>query len=116
MTATTSFYREHGTANGSRRIGTWFGMRWAQLDDGGLFVDGFGCESDVHVPSPVGRKWSGREDPNLRPPGPEPGALPGWATPRIFSVIFPVAPTQARAAVNYRVMIRHAATILLACF
>jgi hypothetical protein len=22
-------------------------------------------------------KWSGREDLNLRPPGPEPGALPG---------------------------------------
>ena len=27
-------------------------------------------------------KWSGREDSNLRPPGPEPGALPGSATPR----------------------------------
>src|SRR5579862_6218757 len=27
-------------------------------------------------------KWSGREDLNLRPPGPEPGALPGCATPR----------------------------------
>src|SRR3954462_75685 len=26
--------------------------------------------------------WSGREDLNLRPPGPEPGALPGCATPR----------------------------------
>ena len=24
-----------------------------------------------------GNKWSGREDSNLRPPGPEPGALPG---------------------------------------
>ena len=24
-----------------------------------------------------GLKWSGREDLNLRPPGPEPGALPG---------------------------------------
>jgi hypothetical protein len=24
-----------------------------------------------------GMKWSGREDSNLRPPGPEPGALPG---------------------------------------
>ena len=23
------------------------------------------------------KKWSGREDLNLRPPGPEPGALPG---------------------------------------
>jgi hypothetical protein len=27
-------------------------------------------------------EWSGREDLNLRPPGPEPGALPGCATPR----------------------------------
>src|SRR5436190_6785448 len=26
---------------------------------------------------PRGRRWSGREDLNLRPPGPEPGALPG---------------------------------------
>ena len=26
--------------------------------------------------------WSGREDSNLRPPGPKPGALPGCATPR----------------------------------
>ena len=25
----------------------------------------------------VANKWSGREDSNLRPPGPEPGALPG---------------------------------------
>jgi hypothetical protein len=24
-----------------------------------------------------GKDWSGREDLNLRPPGPEPGALPG---------------------------------------
>ena len=29
-------------------------------------------------------KWSGREDSNLRPPGPEPGALPDCATPRLF--------------------------------
>ena len=30
-------------------------------------------------PQPLSRtkKWSGREDLNLRPPGPEPGALPG---------------------------------------
>jgi hypothetical protein len=27
-------------------------------------------------------EWSGREDSNLRPPGPEPGALPDCATPR----------------------------------
>ena len=25
----------------------------------------------------LGEDWSGREDLNLRPPGPEPGALPG---------------------------------------
>src|SRR5436853_7676172 len=30
-----------------------------------------------------GIKWSGREDLNLRPPCPEPGALPGCATPRL---------------------------------
>ena len=29
-----------------------------------------------------GEEWSGREDLNLRPPGPEPGALPDCATPR----------------------------------
>ena len=29
-----------------------------------------------------GEEWSGREDSNLRPPGPEPGALPDCATPR----------------------------------
>ena len=28
-------------------------------------------------------KKSGRQDSNLRPPGPKPGALPGCATPRI---------------------------------
>ena len=26
--------------------------------------------------------WSGRQDSNLRPPGPKPGALPDCATPR----------------------------------
>jgi hypothetical protein len=26
--------------------------------------------------------WSGRQDSNLRPPGPKPGALPACATPR----------------------------------
>jgi hypothetical protein len=29
-------------------------------------------------------EWSGREDSNLRPPGPEPGALPDCATPRMY--------------------------------
>ena len=34
---------------------------------------------------------SGREDLNLRPPGPEPGALPGCATPRITALLkYPV--------------------------
>ena len=28
-------------------------------------------------PDVIDSKWSGREDLNLRPPGPEPGALPG---------------------------------------
>ena len=53
------------------------------------------CEPAAEIPSeaegpkftgaPIGNskeKWSGREDLNLRPPGPEPGALPGCATPR----------------------------------
>src|SRR5450755_2296456 len=31
---------------------------------------------------PRGEEWSGREDSNLRPHGPEPCALPGCATPR----------------------------------
>ena len=29
-------------------------------------------------------KWSGRQDSNLRPPGPKPGALPSWATSRFY--------------------------------
>jgi mRNA-degrading endonuclease toxin of MazEF toxin-antitoxin module len=40
---------------------------------------------------PTTGKWSGREDLNLRPPGPEPGALPGCATPRTS------APTRRQA-------------------
>lgn len=28
------------------------------------------------------KKWSGRQDSNLRPSGPKPDALPGCATPR----------------------------------
>jgi len=37
-------------------------------------MDGVGCiDSDVSQR----KEWSGREDSNLRPPGPEPGALPG---------------------------------------
>jgi site-specific DNA recombinase len=53
------------------------------------------CSIDAVSVSPTYRKpfdtivkrahleeWSGREDSNLRPPGPEPGALPDCATPR----------------------------------
>ena len=29
--------------------------------------------------------WSGRQDSNLRPPGPKPGALPSWATSRFMA-------------------------------
>ena len=29
-------------------------------------------------------EWSGRQDSNLRPPGPKPGALPSWATSRFL--------------------------------
>ena len=31
-------------------------------------------------------EWSGRQDSNLRPPGPKPGALPSWATSRFFKM------------------------------
>ena len=42
------------------------------------------CQSRATAVARVGRKEekSGREDLNLRPPGPQPGALPGCATPR----------------------------------
>ena len=30
-------------------------------------------------------QWSGRQDSNLRPPGPKPGALPSWATSRYLT-------------------------------
>ena len=39
---------------------------------------------DVIFKRAVLKEWSGREDSNLRPPGPEPGALPDCATPRNF--------------------------------
>ena len=38
----------------------------------------FGVEPDFERDN-----WSGRQDSNLRPPGPEPGAIPGFATPRL---------------------------------
>jgi hypothetical protein len=38
---------------------------------------------DIIVKRAQFEEWSGREDSNLRPPGPEPGALPDCATPRI---------------------------------
>ena len=37
---------------------------------------------DVIFKRTQNQEWSGREDSNLRPPGPEPGALPDCATPR----------------------------------
>ena len=32
----------------------------------------------------LGAFLSGWQDSNLRPPGPKPGAIPGYATPRVF--------------------------------
>ena len=32
-------------------------------------------------------KWSGRQDLNLRPPGPKPGALPSCATSRLYGAL-----------------------------
>jgi hypothetical protein len=37
--------------------------------------------------------WSGRQDSNLRPPGPKPGALPACATPRTICRLNGVTPT-----------------------
>ncbi len=34
------------------------------------------------IPKSIGRNWSGWRDLNSRHPGPKPGALPGYATPR----------------------------------
>ena len=39
---------------------------------------------DMIVKRALLKEWSGREDSNLRPPGPEPGALPDCATPRMY--------------------------------
>ncbi len=39
---------------------------------------------------------SGRQDLNLRPPGPQPGALPDCATPRSHTIIAP--PLNSRPA------------------
>ncbi len=53
--------------------------RWVAQILPRLHISTFGVFSEVKIES----KWSGREDSNLRPPGPEPGALPDCATPRI---------------------------------
>ncbi len=42
---------------------------------------------DMIVKRAQSEEWSGREDSNLRPPGPEPGALPDCATPRMFAAV-----------------------------
>ena len=42
---------------------------------------------DIIAKSAKSEKWSGREDSNLRPPGPEPGALPDCATPRTMDKV-----------------------------
>src|SRR6478752_7402205 len=39
-----------------------------------------------YMAQPSALEQSGREDLNLRPPGPQPGALPGCATPRRAAV------------------------------
>ena len=43
-------------------------------------------------------KWSGRQDLNLRPPGPKPGALPSCATSRI--IIYLVDPVGLEPTTN----------------
>ncbi len=71
------------------------------------------------------REWSGREDSNLRPPGPKPGALPGCATPRhtrgflqqaagvgLFrsnSLVRPADPVDAQEASSSSARFRHSA-------
>ena len=42
---------------------------------------------DMIVKRATLEEWSGREDSNLRPPGPEPGALPDCATPRMCAAV-----------------------------
>jgi hypothetical protein len=50
-------------------------------------------EPGAGVVRPSG-KWSGRQDLNLRPPGPQPGALPDCATPRGLHRFYGSAPVR----------------------
>ena len=59
------------------------GLSTGRRSSGGKSI-GYDTNYDTTQPSAVsdhdltyGKQWSGREDLNLRPPGPEPGALPG---------------------------------------
>ena len=40
------------------------------------------CATTTPIPHVARKIWSGRQDSNLRPPGPKPGALPACATSR----------------------------------
>ncbi len=42
----------------------------------------YGHHSNRAYPESIGQNWSGWRDLNSRHPGPKPGALPGYATPR----------------------------------
>jgi hypothetical protein len=64
-------------ANGRCEIGA--SSLWSYAGQDQLL---FQVENLPMSPGPTFEVWSGREDLNLRPPGPEPGALPGCATPR----------------------------------
>ena len=46
---------------------------------------------------PIETKWSGRGDLNARPPAPKAGALPGCATPRLYSLDSKLLSSSAQA-------------------
>ena len=74
--------------NGSKPIGAGRRRRWRRVkgnretpgdgfEAGSRRVDPSSGTSTNRIHRIIGLKWSGRQDSNLRPPGPKPGALPG---------------------------------------
>ena len=54
-------------------------------------------------------RWSGRPDLNWGPLGPEPSALPGYATPRITHASWRVASEKQESTLPARLVTRHSA-------
>ena len=74
--------------NGSKPIGAGRRRRWRRVkgsretpgdgfEAGSRRIDPSSGTSTNRIHRIIGLKWSGRQDSNLRPPGPKPGALPG---------------------------------------